>query len=52
MKMLGGIVSFCGDTIDTRLKNELGTYSPREIIVNVSITDRNKYFINLSNSSN
>ena len=28
--------SFCGDSVETRLKNELGTYSPSEVICNVS----------------
>ena len=28
--------SFCGDGIDTRLKNELGTYAPSEVITNLS----------------
>ena len=28
--------SFCGDGIGSRLKNELGTYSPSEVILNVS----------------
>ena len=28
--------SFCGDSIDTRLKNELGTYVPSEVITNLS----------------
>ena len=28
--------SFCGDEIDTRLKNELGTYEPSEVITNIS----------------
>ena len=28
--------SFCGDNIDSRLQNELGTYSPREVITNLS----------------
>ena len=28
--------SFCGDSIDTRLKNELGTYCPSEVITNLS----------------
>ena len=28
--------SFCGDNIDARLKNELGTYVPSEVITNLS----------------
>ena len=28
--------SFCGDGIETKLKNELGTYQPREVIVNLN----------------
>ena len=28
--------SFCGDNIESRLKNELGTYCPSEVIVNLS----------------
>ncbi|MBQ9086287.1 MAG: DNA mismatch repair protein MutS [Clostridia bacterium] len=28
--------SFCGDNIDSRLKNELGTYCPSEVVVNLS----------------
>ena len=28
--------SFCGDGIESKLKNELGTYQPREVIVNVN----------------
>ena len=28
--------SFCGDSIETRLKNELGTYVPSEVITNLS----------------
>ncbi len=28
--------SFCGDSIDTRLKNELGTYAPSEVVTNLS----------------
>ena len=28
--------SFCGDNIDSRLQNELGTYSPKEVITNLS----------------
>ncbi|MBE6547094.1 MAG: DNA mismatch repair protein MutS [Ruminococcaceae bacterium] len=27
--------AFCGDEIDSRLKNELGTYCPREVIANL-----------------
>ncbi len=28
--------SFCGDNIDTRLKNEIGTYEPSEVVSNLS----------------
>ena len=28
--------SFCGDDIETRLKNELGTYAPSEVVTNLS----------------
>ena len=28
--------SFCGDGVESKLKNELGTYAPSEVIVNVS----------------
>ncbi len=28
--------SFCGDNMENRLKNELGTYSPREVVTNLS----------------
>ncbi len=28
--------SFCGDTVESRLKNELGTYTPSETILNLS----------------
>ena len=28
--------SFCGDGIESKLKNELGTYQPREVIVNLN----------------
>ena len=28
--------SFCGDGVETRLKNELGTYAPSEVITNLS----------------
>ncbi len=28
--------SFCGDSIYTRVKNELGTYAPKEVITNLS----------------
>ncbi len=28
--------SFCGEGIETRLKNELGTYSPSEVVTNLS----------------
>ena len=28
--------SFCGDNIETRLQNELGTYSPSEVVTNLS----------------
>ncbi|MBQ9113113.1 MAG: DNA mismatch repair protein MutS [Clostridia bacterium] len=27
--------AFCGDSIDTRLKNELGTYEPSEVVTNL-----------------
>ena len=27
--------SFCGDNIESRLQNELGTYSPREVVTNL-----------------
>ena len=35
----GGVfaTSFCGDGIETKLKNELGTYQPSEVIINLSI---------------
>ena len=29
------VTSFCGDNIEARLKNELGTYSPSEVITNL-----------------
>ncbi len=29
------VTSFCGDNIESRLKNELGTYSPSEVITNL-----------------
>jgi DNA mismatch repair protein MutS len=28
--------AFCGDSIDTRLKNEIGTFQPREVVTNLS----------------
>ena len=28
--------SFCGDNIESKLKNELGTYAPSEVLVNIS----------------
>ncbi|MBQ8848784.1 MAG: DNA mismatch repair protein MutS [Clostridia bacterium] len=34
----GGVfaTSFCGDGIDSKLKNELGTYQPSEVVVNLA----------------
>ena len=29
------VTSFCGDNVEARLKNELGTYSPSEVITNL-----------------
>ena len=29
------VTSFCGDNVESRLKNELGTYSPSEVITNL-----------------